>query len=41
MTVILWIIAVVLIVAGVIGTIVPALPGAMLVFAGIARGVDR
>jgi uncharacterized protein YqgC (DUF456 family) len=38
MTVILWIIAVVLIVAGVIGTIVPALPGAMLVFAGIALG---
>jgi len=38
MTVVLWIIAVVLIVTGVIGTIVPALPGAMLVFAGIVLG---
>ena len=36
MTIALWILAVVLIVAGVVGTVLPALPGAILVFAGIA-----
>jgi len=36
MNVVLWIVAVALIVVGVVGTIVPALPGITLVFAGIA-----
>lgn len=36
MTVILWIVAVLLIVVGVIGTVLPALPGVILVFGGIA-----
>jgi uncharacterized protein YqgC (DUF456 family) len=36
MTIALWILAVVLIVVGVAGTVLPALPGAILVFAGIA-----
>ena len=36
MTTILWIVAVTLIVVGVIGTVLPALPGAILVFAGVA-----
>lgn len=36
MTVALWILAVVLVVAGVIGTVLPALPGASFVFAGVA-----
>jgi uncharacterized protein len=36
MTIALWILAVVLIVAGVVGTVLPALPGAILVFAGVA-----
>ena len=36
MTAILWVGAVALIVLGVAGTVVPALPGAILVFAGIA-----
>lgn len=36
MTVMLWIIAVALIVIGVIGTVLPALPGVILVFGGIA-----
>jgi uncharacterized protein YqgC (DUF456 family) len=36
MTIALWILAIVLIVAGVAGTILPALPGAILVFAGVA-----
>lgn len=36
MTVVLWILAIALIVAGVIGTVLPALPGAAMVFAGIA-----
>jgi uncharacterized protein YqgC (DUF456 family) len=36
MTVALWILAVVLIVVGVVGTVLPALPGAVLVFAGVA-----
>ena len=36
MTTALWILAVVLIVVGVVGTVLPALPGAILVFAGIA-----
>jgi hypothetical protein len=35
-TVILWVGAIALIVLGVVGTVVPALPGAILVFAGIA-----
>jgi len=36
MTAMLWIAAIVLIVIGVAGTVLPALPGAMLVFGGIA-----
>jgi hypothetical protein len=36
MTAILWIAAITLIVIGIAGTILPALPGAMLVFGGIA-----
>ena len=36
MTVVLWIAAITLIVIGVVGTVVPALPGVILVFAGIA-----
>jgi uncharacterized protein YqgC (DUF456 family) len=36
MTIALWILAVVLVVAGVVGTVLPALPGAILVFAGVA-----
>ena len=36
MTIALWVLAVVLIVAGVVGTVLPALPGAILVFAGVA-----
>ncbi len=36
MTVALWVIAVALIVVGVIGTVLPALPGVILVFGGIA-----
>ncbi len=35
MTVVLWIVAVALIVIGVIGTVLPALPGVILVFGGI------
>ncbi len=35
MTVLLWIVAVALIVVGVIGTVLPALPGVILVFGGI------
>jgi uncharacterized protein YqgC (DUF456 family) len=35
-TIALWILAVLLIVAGVVGTVLPALPGAILVFAGVA-----
>jgi len=35
-TVVLWILAVALIVVGLVGTVLPALPGAILVFAGIA-----
>jgi uncharacterized protein YqgC (DUF456 family) len=38
MTIALWIVAVTLIVVGVIGTVLPALPGAILVFAGVALG---
>jgi uncharacterized protein YqgC (DUF456 family) len=38
MTIALWIVAVALIVVGVIGTVLPALPGAILVFAGVALG---
>jgi len=36
LTAALWILAVALIVVGVIGTVLPALPGAILVFAGVA-----
>jgi len=36
MTIALWILAIVLIVVGVAGTVLPALPGAILVFAGVA-----
>jgi hypothetical protein len=36
MDIALWVLAVVLIVVGLLGTILPALPGAVLVFAGIA-----
>jgi uncharacterized protein YqgC (DUF456 family) len=36
MTIALWILAVVLVVVGVVGTVLPALPGAILVFAGVA-----
>jgi len=36
MTVVLWIVAVLLIVVGVVGTVLPALPGVILVFGGIA-----
>lgn len=38
MTALLWTLAVVLIVTGVAGTVLPALPGAALVFAGILLG---
>jgi uncharacterized protein YqgC (DUF456 family) len=38
MDVLLWILVVVLIATGVVGTILPALPGALLVFAGILLG---
>ena len=36
MTVVLWIVAIALIAIGVVGTVLPALPGAVLVFGGIA-----
>ena len=36
MTIALWILAVALIVVGVVGTVLPALPGAILVFSGVA-----
>lgn len=36
MDVALWVVAVILIVVGVAGTVLPALPGAILVFAGVA-----
>jgi uncharacterized protein YqgC (DUF456 family) len=35
MTVLLWIVAGVLVIAGIIGTVVPVLPGSVLVFAGL------
>ena len=38
MTVILWVIAVVLVVAGIIGTVAPVLPGPVLIFAGLLLG---
>ena len=38
MEVLLWILAVLLIVAGIAGTLLPALPGAALVFAGLLLG---
>ncbi len=38
MTIALWVLAVLLIVAGVVGTVLPALPGVILVFAGVALG---
>jgi hypothetical protein len=34
----LWIVAIALIVIGVVGTVVPAVPGVILVFAGMALG---
>ena len=37
MTTFLWLLAVALIVVGVVGTVLPAIPGATLVFAGIAE----
>lgn len=36
MTIFLWVLAVVLIAVGVVGTVLPAIPGSTLVFAGIA-----
>ena len=36
MTTLLWILAIAMIVVGVVGTVLPALPGAVLVFGGIA-----
>lgn len=38
MTIFLWIIAIALIAIGVVGTVVPAVPGVILVFAGMALG---
>ena len=35
MTVLLWVVAVVLVVIGLVGTVLPALPGAMLIVAGL------
>ena len=35
MTILLWIIAVILVIAGLVGTVMPALPGPVLVFAGL------
>jgi uncharacterized protein YqgC (DUF456 family) len=35
MTLFLWSIAVLLVVAGIVGTVVPVLPGPVLVFAGL------
>lgn len=35
MTIFLWIIAVILVIAGIIGTVLPALPGPILVFGGL------
>jgi uncharacterized protein YqgC (DUF456 family) len=36
MTIVLWVVAIALIAVGVVGTVLPALPGAVLVFGGIA-----
>lgn len=38
MDTLLWVLAVAMIVVGIVGTILPALPGVLLVFAGIALG---
>ena len=38
MTILLWIVAAVLVVVGLVGTVLPAIPGSTLVFAGIALG---
>lgn len=38
MTILLWSVAAVLIVVGLVGTVLPAIPGSTLVFAGIALG---
>jgi uncharacterized protein YqgC (DUF456 family) len=38
MTIVLWILAIALIAIGVVGTVVPAVPGVILVFAGMALG---
>ena len=42
MTTLLWIVAVAMIVIGVVGTVLPALPGAVFVLGGVALvGSDR
>ena len=38
MTIVLWIVAIALIAIGIVGTIVPAVPGVTLIFAGMALG---
>jgi uncharacterized protein YqgC (DUF456 family) len=38
MTVVLWIVAVVMVIVGLIGVVMPALPGHMLIFAGLVLG---
>ena len=38
MTVLLWVLAVVLVIVGLIGIVVPALPGTILIFAGLLLG---
>lgn len=38
MTIVLWLVAIVLIAVGIVGTVVPAVPGAALMFAGMALG---
>ena len=35
MTVLLWVLAVVLVIVGLVGVVLPALPGSVLVFAGL------
>jgi len=37
-TIVLWLVAIVLIAVGIVGTVVPAVPGAALMFAGMALG---
>jgi len=38
MTIVLWIVAVVMVIVGLIGVVLPALPGHMLIFAGLVVG---